>query len=404
LTGGGNYTVTPSLNGYTFNPTNTPVNNLTGNQTAVSFATSTVSYEADAAPRPTGDGDGTVNGGDITVIRKFVAGIETPAAPALGSEFQRVDSAPLYDANNVLVKGDGAINGGDITQVRRFAAGLDAVVPAGGPATTAAPPPPMNAKFDSAERMLLDATNQIAAAREVRPVKVSLVGNVLTVAVNLNTDPADTAANTVGFTLQYDSAVLSNPANIRLGSNAPAATTITPNTAQSGKVGIVLDLPVVGATTTFPTGDAQLVLIDFTVIAMPPASTTIDFGDTPVQRFVGDINGNRLTTTFSSGNISLLAPTAASVTIGGRVVTDKGRGVSKATVTMTDQTGNVRSAITNPFGYYRFDDIEAGQVVVLTIKAKRYEFAQPTIVLQVNEDLSEVNFAAIPAIKFTHKE
>lgn len=399
LTGGGNYTVTPSLNGYTFNPTSTPVNNLTSNQTAINFATSTASYEADTAPRPSGDGDGTVNGGDITVIRKFVAGIEAPPTAANGSEFQRVDSAPLYDANNLLVKGDGAINGGDITQVRRYAAGLDAVQPAGGPAAPVPPPMPINGLLKSFDSLPM-APNQVAVARDVRPVKANLVGNVLTVAVNLNTDPADTAANTVDFTLLYDTTVLSNPTNIRTGINAPAATTITPNTSQTGKVGIVLDLPVTGATTTFPTGDAQLVLIDFTVVAMPPATTVLSFGDTPVQRFVGDINGNRLTTTFSSGSVALLAPTAASVAVSGQVINEKGRGINRAVVTLTDQTGNVRSAITDPFGYYRFDDIEAGQVVVLTVKAKRYEFAQPTIVLNVSEDLSEVNFTAVTSPRY----
>jgi hypothetical protein len=164
----------------------------------------------------------------------------------------------------------------------------------------------------------------------LRPSRFALNGNVLTVAVNLNTDAADTPANAVGFTLLFDTAVLSNPTNIRLGANAPPATTITENTTQSamGRVGIVLDLPVSPAQ-TFPTGDAQLVLIDFTVVAMPPASTTLSFGDTPVQQFVGDVNGNSLPTTFSSGNVSLLAPTAASITISGRAVTDKGAALIK---------------------------------------------------------------------------
>jgi uncharacterized repeat protein (TIGR01451 family) len=404
LASGGNFTVTPSLNGYTFNPSSTSVNNIIGNQTTVNFASSTVAYEADAAPRPAGDGDGTVNGGDITVIRKFVAGIEIPVSPAAGSEFQRVDSAPLYDANNNLVKGDGAVNAGDITQVRRFAAGLDAIVPAGGP-VVAIPPPvnnPLNSTGDLSDAFA--SPSQIAAARDLRPVKVSLVGNVLTVAVNLNTDPADTAANTVGFTLQYDAAVLSNPTNVRLGSNAPATTTVTSNTMQSGKVGVLLDLPVVGATTTFPLGDAQLVLIDFTVVAMPPATTSINFGDTPVARFVGDINGNRLTTTFSSGSIALLAPTAAAVTLSGRVMSENGRGINNVIVEKIDSQGQMRTAKTNPFGYYRFYNVPAGEIYILTAKAKGYEFTQPTIVLQVNEDLDELNFTALPAVKFNQKE
>ncbi|MEJ7861051.1 MAG: carboxypeptidase regulatory-like domain-containing protein [Pyrinomonadaceae bacterium] len=391
LSGGGSFTVTPSLNGYTFNPVNTPVNNLAANQTAVNFATSVVAYEADTAPRPSGDGDGTVNGGDLTMIRRFVAGIETPAAPAAGSEFQRADSAPLYDANNVLVKGDGGINGGDITQVRRYAAGLDAVQPAGGPAA-AVPPPPTNNPISAEGFSSPLAPDLIAATRDVRPVKVSLVGNVLTVAVNLNTDPSLAGANTVGFTLLYDAAVLSNPTNIRSGADAPAAATLTPNTAQSGKVGIVLDLPVTGATTTFPLGDAQLVLIDFTVAANPPASTTLDFGDAPVARFVGDTSGNRLTTTFSAAPVSILGPTAASVTIGGRVMSQNRRGINNVTVSMTDARGTTTMARTNAFGYYRFAEVTAGETYILTAKGKRYAFSQPSQVVNIFEDTFDIDF------------
>jgi hypothetical protein len=73
-------------------------------------------------------------------------------------------------------------------------------------------------------------------------------------------------------------------------------------------------------------------------------------------------------------------------------------------VTLTDQSGNLRSAITNSFGYYRFEDVAARQAVVLTVRAKRYEFPQPTFVLQVNEDLSEMNYTAMPAVKFILKE
>lgn len=397
-------------------------NNVTGNVTsteggtgataAATLTVTNVSYESDVAPRPDGSGDGFVNVGDITQVRRFVAGLDLPYQ---SNEFQRVDAAPL----NSL--GDGFVNAGDVTQVRRYAAGLDAVQPAGGP-TAPTPPPVNNLTEEETEESLADvvddqisnqedaanadkpsnterANKVIAAPREMRPTRVSLVGNVLTVAVNLQTDAADTPANAVGFTLQFDTNVLSNPTNIRLGANAPAATTITENTTQAamGRVGIVLDLPVSPAQ-TFPTGDAQLVLIDFTVVAMPPASTTISFGDTPVQRFVGDINGNALTTTFSSGSISLLPVTAASVTVGGRVVTTNGRGINKALVTLTDQNGNTRQAITNPFGFYRFADVQAGQVVVLSIRHKQYQFEQPTIVLQVNEELMEANFVAFCVI------
>lgn len=84
------------------------------------------------------------------------------------------------------------------------------------------------------------------------------------------------------------------------------------------------------------------------------------------------------------------APTAAAASIGGRVFAGKGRGLANATVYLTDSAGNTQSARTNPFGYYRFDDIAAGQTVIVSVTAKRYRFAPQ--VVSVSEDLFEQNF------------
>ncbi len=98
-------------------------------------------------------------------------------------------------------------------------------------------------------------------------------------------------------------------------------------------------------------------------------------------------------TEFSPWGIgNLLAPTAASVTIGGRVFVGNGRGLRNAFVYLTDQNGETRLAMTNPFGYYRFNDIAAGQTVIIRISSKRYQFA-PQIV-SVTEDIGELNFFA----------
>src|SRR5262245_13938422 len=47
-----------------------------------------------------------------------------------------------------------------------------------------------------------------------------------------------------------------------------------------------------------------------------------------------------------------LAPTAAPVTISGRVVNRYGRGISGVILSLTDAEGNSRRAITSAFGYY----------------------------------------------------
>jgi hypothetical protein len=86
-----------------------------------------------------------------------------------------------------------------------------------------------------------------------------------------------------------------------------------------------------------------------------------------------------------------LAPTAASVSISGRVLTDgKRRGLANAVIYLTEVNGNIRIARTNSFGYYRFDEIEVGQIVTLTAYSKRYQFSPQ--VVNVSDNLTDLNF------------
>jgi hypothetical protein len=87
-----------------------------------------------------------------------------------------------------------------------------------------------------------------------------------------------------------------------------------------------------------------------------------------------------------------LAPTAATVAVGGRVLDTNGRAVSRAFVNMTDATGAVRSGITNPFGYYRFDDVRAGDSYVFQVRHKSHIFAPQ--VLSVTDRLNDFDFIA----------
>lgn len=84
--------------------------------------------------------------------------------------------------------------------------------------------------------------------------------------------------------------------------------------------------------------------------------------------------------------------TSASVSVSGRVLTSNKHGLANAFVYLTDSEGSTRTARTNSFGYYRFDDIQVGQTVTLTVMSKRYQFAPQ--VLNLNEEKSGVNFLA----------
>lgn len=92
--------------------------------------------------------------------------------------------------------------------------------------------------------------------------------------------------------------------------------------------------------------------------------------------------------------LAVRVPTAASVTIGGRVFTPDGRSLRNARVTLVDSNGAARTLLTSTFGYYRFENVAAGQTVIISVASKIYSF-EPQIV-SVAEDLSELNFAALP--------
>jgi Carboxypeptidase regulatory-like domain len=102
--------------------------------------------------------------------------------------------------------------------------------------------------------------------------------------------------------------------------------------------------------------------------------------------------------------INPLTPTASNASISGRVTNDSGRGISRSIVTLTDANGNERTATTNPFGYYRFVDVESGQNYVLQVKRKGYRFQNNPRVLNVNEDLTGEDFIPISVSSFKQRE
>lgn len=97
------------------------------------------------------------------------------------------------------------------------------------------------------------------------------------------------------------------------------------------------------------------------------------------------------TGTFASNPPPIYAiPTAASVSVSGRVLTPNGRGLQNAQVTLTDANGTVHNAVTSSFGYYRFNEIESGQSVIISINSKRYRFN--TQVVSVQDNISDMDF------------
>jgi len=91
-----------------------------------------------------------------------------------------------------------------------------------------------------------------------------------------------------------------------------------------------------------------------------------------------------------------LAPTAANVSVSGQVLTASGQGIRNARMTLTNSTGTTRTAITSSFGYYSFDEVEVGQTYVVSVRSKRFQFANNTQVVSVNDEITALTFTALP--------
>jgi hypothetical protein len=95
-------------------------------------------------------------------------------------------------------------------------------------------------------------------------------------------------------------------------------------------------------------------------------------------------------------NQAAFAPTAAEVTVSGRVTTADGRrGIRNVRVTMTGTNGETRSTLSGVSGVFRFTDVPAGETYIFSASAKRYIFGEPTQVRTITEDTDNIVFVAV---------
>jgi len=157
------------------------------------------------------------------------------------------------------------------------------------------------------------------------------------------------------------------------------------------------DFTATGASTTTFDGDNNPTLV-MTTSGMAGISTvTLNLPSTATQVQIRiTLLNNDANERFVIDNVRILGTavprTAALVNVGGRVTDSKGRGVSKALVTMTDGNGNRHSTNTDSLGYYLFEEVEVGQTLIFDVQAKRYNFTQPTQVVSLTEEVITVNF------------
>ena len=150
-------------------------------------------------------------------------------------------------------------------------------------------------------------------------------------------------------------------------------------------------------------------------VGLPQSGGTYEITQSVISNGGGTSNGGTFGATGTSGQSvagtnstggafgvrggfwqSFLAPTAAMVAISGQALTSESRGISKARISLIDGSGATRTALTNPFGYFRFDDVEAGQTYIISVQSKRYQFANETQVVFVGDEITDLTFNALP--------
>lgn len=89
-------------------------------------------------------------------------------------------------------------------------------------------------------------------------------------------------------------------------------------------------------------------------------------------------------------------PTASLVSVGGQILTADGQGIRNAILSLTAASGAVRTVRSSSFGYYQFEDVAAGETYILSISTKRFTFSEPTVVVNVTDDITGLDFVADP--------
>lgn len=95
----------------------------------------------------------------------------------------------------------------------------------------------------------------------------------------------------------------------------------------------------------------------------------------------------------SSNFVISLAPLAGGATVAGRVLGADGRPIGRATVTLVNGTGVMRTSNTNSFGYFVFGDVPVGETYVANVRHKLHAFEQR--VINLSDDLTSVDFVAM---------
>ena len=108
----------------------------------------------------------------------------------------------------------------------------------------------------------------------------------------------------------------------------------------------------------------------------------------------GALGSGNFALTSGFWNYTVLAPTAAGVTISGRIATPDGNGISNARIFIQASGGDIFFSRSAAFGYYMFDNIAAGQSIFVTVEHKLFLFEPRTVM--VVDSVADLDFVGQP--------
>lgn len=137
-----------------------------------------------------------------------------------------------------------------------------------------------------------------------------------------------------------------------------------------------------------------------TVVSAVTFPVTIGSGQSLYVRWADrNISGPDDGLAIDDVEIGFFGASSAPVTVAGRAITAEGRALSRTIVTLQSMTGETRTAITNPFGYYSFPDVTSGEPYIISAFAKGQEFATPSRLIEVMDSLMNVDFVTVPMLQ-----
>lgn len=151
-----------------------------------------------------------------------------------------------------------------------------------------------------------------------------------------------------------------------------------------------------GTVSIYRNGETFTGCSNLTLNASGQASCTITFtvgtNYSITAQYGGATNVSASTSATLTQQVTGFPPTAADVSLNGRVVSPDGNGIPYARLRLTDAEGNARLVTASPFGYYQFAGVAAGKTYVLSVEAKGYRFDSPSMTVTVNDNLADLNF------------